>query len=71
MTISAWVYLWALETTLMFIKRGMEKEAVVHIYNGILLSYKRNEIGLFAVMWVDLESVIQSEVRKRKRNIMY
>ena len=29
---------------------------------------KRNEIELFVVRWMDLESVIQSEVRKRKTN---
>ena len=29
---------------------------------------KRNEIRLFVVRWVHLESVIQSEVRKRKTN---
>ena len=27
---------------------------------------KRNEVGLFVETWMDLESVIQSEVRKRK-----
>ena len=27
---------------------------------------KRNEIGSFVEMWMDLETVIQSEVRKRK-----
>ena len=46
----------------------MEKEEVAHIYNGILLGHKRNEIELFVVRWMDLESVIQSEVRKRKTN---
>ena len=41
----------------------MDKEAMVHIYNGILLSHKkRNGIGSFLEMWADLESVIQSEV---------
>ena len=29
---------------------------------------KRNKIELFVVRWIDLESVIQSEVRKRKTN---
>ena len=29
---------------------------------------KRNEIDLFVVRWMDLETVIQSEVRKRKTN---
>ena len=32
---------------------------------------KRNEIGSFVETWMDLESVIQSEVRKRKTNIVY
>ena len=32
---------------------------------------KRNETASFVVMWMDLESVIQSEVRKRKTNIIY
>ena len=31
---------------------------------------KRNEIGSFVVMWMDLESLIL-EVRKRKTNIIY
>ena len=39
----------------MFIKIGMEKEAV-HIYNGVLLSYKRKETGLFVETWMDLET---------------
>ena len=41
----------------------MDKEDVVCIYSGILLSHKRDEIVTFAEMWVDLESVIQNEVR--------
>ena len=32
---------------------------------------KRNEIVLFPETWVDLETVIQSEVRKRKTSIVY
>ena len=40
----------------------MDKEDVVHIYNGVLLSHKKNEIGSFVDMWMDLESVIQNEV---------
>ena len=31
---------------------------------------KRNEIGSFVETWMDLESVIQSEVRQRKTNIV-
>ena len=32
---------------------------------------KRKEIGSLVVMWMDLESVIQREVRKRKTDIVY
>ena len=32
---------------------------------------KRNEIGSFVEMWIDLETVIQNEVRKRKTNIVF
>ena len=50
------------------IDRKMDKEDVVHIYNGILLSYKRNEIESFVEMWMDLETVIQSEVSQKEKN---
>ena len=33
-------------------------------YSGI----KRNEIKLFVVMWMDLESVIESEVSQKEQN---
>ena len=39
---------------------------MVHVYNGILLSHKRKKFGSFAVMWMDLQSVIQSEVRGKQ-----
>ena len=32
---------------------------------------KKNEIVPFAEMWMDLDTVTQSEVRKRKTNIVY
>ena len=40
---------------------------MTHIYNGIL-AIKRNEIELFVVSWLDLESVIQSEVSQKEKN---
>ena len=46
----------------------MDKEDVAHIYNAILLSHKTNEIELFVVRWMDLESVIQSEVSQKEIN---
>ena len=59
-----------METTEMSFNRGMEKKDMIHIKNGILLTHKRNEIVPFVEMWMDLNTVIQSEVRKRKTNII-
>ena len=52
----------------MSINRGLDKEEVVHIYNGVLLSLeyysaiKKNEIMSFAATQMDLEIIIQSKV---------
>ena len=49
----------------------MDKEDVIHIYNGILAT-KKNGIGSFVEMWMDLETVIQSEAsQKKKFNMVY
>ena len=48
----------------------MDKEDVVHIYNGIF-AIKRNEIGSFVETWMDLETVIQSEVSQKEKQISY
>ena len=32
---------------------------------------KRNEIELFVVRWMDLETVIQSEVSQKQKQILY
>ena len=57
----------------------MDKEDVAHIYN-IYIQYiyfmaeyiysaiKRNEIELFVMRWMDLESVIQSEVSQKEKD---
>ena len=40
-----------------------------HIYTmEYYLAIKGNEIELFVVRWMDLESVIQSEVSQKKKN---
>ena len=52
----------------------MDKEDVVHIYNGVLLSHKKNsakkEIMPFTATWMDLEIGIVSEVSQRKTSII-
>ena len=51
----------------MSIDRGLDKEYVVHTYNGVILSHK-NEIMPFAAKWRDLEIIILSEVSQVKIN---
>ena len=42
---------------------------VLHIYTMEYYSaIKRNEIELFVMKWMDLESVIQSEVSQKEKN---
>ena len=50
--------------------RGMAKEDVVHICNGIPPSHKKDEIMSFAATWMDLEVIILSEVSQTKTNIL-
>ena len=40
---------------------GMDKEDVVHIYDGILLSHQKKKIRMFATTWMDLEIVTLSK----------
>ena len=49
----------------MSIDREMDNKDVVHIYNGILFSHKKNKIMPFAAAWMDLE-IILSEVSQRQ-----
>ena len=49
--------------------RGMDKEDVVHIYNGILHSaIKKNKMMPFAATWMDLEIIILSEVSHTEKD---
>ena len=52
----------------MSINRGVDKEDVVHIYNGILLSHKKDEILPFVTTWVVLEGIMLSEISQMEKN---
>ena len=54
----------------MSIDRGMDKEDAVHIYKGLLLSHKKNEITSFTATWMDLEIIILSEISQKKTSII-
>ena len=46
----------------------MDKKAVVHIHNGILLSHKRNAFESVLIRWMHLEPIIQSEINQKEEN---
>ena len=48
-----------------------DKEAVVHVHNGILLSHKRNTFESVLMRWMNLDPITQSEVSQKKIHIIY
>ena len=54
----------------MSIGRRMDKKAVVHIHNGVLLSYKKKKSTFESVLmrWMKLEPIIQSEVSHKEKH---
>ena len=40
----------------------------IYIHNGILLSHKKNKIMPFAATWMELETLILSEVSQKEKD---
>ena len=56
-----------MEAAEVYMKRWMDKEVVVCIYSAVL-ALKNNEIASFAVTWMDLETIILSEVTQKGKD---
>ena len=52
----------------MSIGRRVDKEVMVHIHNGILLSYKKNAFDSVLMRWMKLKPVIQSEAGQEEKH---
>ena len=58
----------------MLIDRGMDKEDMAHLYNGVLLSLKKKKktgILPFVTTWMDLQGIMLHEISQtREANIV-
>ena len=46
----------------------MDKKAVVHIHNGVLLSHKKNTSESVLMRWMKLEPIIDIEVSQKEKH---
>ena len=53
------------------IDRGKDKEVAVHTYNGYYSATKWNAFESVLARWMNLESVLQSEVSQKEKNKYY
>ena len=53
-----------MEVIKMPVDKLMDKEVVLHIYNGILLCHKKSILA----RWMNVEPVIHSEVNQKEKN---
>ena len=50
------------------INRQLGQEDMAHIYSGILISQRKNEVLLFEAKQMDLENIVLSEISQTKTN---
>ena len=58
---------WDVEATYGSINRWTDTEDVVHIFNNILLSHRKNEILSFTTTSMDLEGIMLNAITQRKK----
>ena len=56
-----------LEPTQMPISDRLDKENVVHMHHGILLSHKNDEFVSFVGTWMNLETIILSKLTQEQK----
>ena len=49
----------------------MDKEDVVYMHNGLLLSHKKNETMPFTATWREVEIIVLSEASQKEKDNYY
>ena len=57
-----------METTEVPFDRGLDKDAAVHIHNGIHSAIGKDDILPFVATWMDLEDVMPGEIRQQEKS---
>lgn len=50
------------------INRGMDKQSVVHRYNGVSYSHMRTKVLTPATTWMNLEGIMLSEISQTQKH---
>ena len=61
-----------MDATYVPISRWKDKDDVVYVYSGVLLSHPKNEILSLVKTWMDLEGIVLSEISQtREKQTLY
>ena len=60
----------SMERAQMSIDGWLDKEDVVYIHNGVLLSNQKDEILPFVTMWMEVEGVMLSKISQKETDIV-
>ena len=61
----------AMEAAQVSISRWVDKTAMQHLHNGILLSLKTKKTLPFETMWMDLKNIMLSEISHAEKDKYY